>query len=635
MSVLISYQDPLLINTIGHAVGALLFAVLAALLFKDGRRSSNRQTRLSLMAAVLALFWNLGSLLVLAASGRDSRMLEAVVSFSFSVLSLLPAVLLHLVLRQRKRALVIAGYGVCFVAVFLHVLELALTPFQLHQWALLLISVGLSAVIFIAWVADFRRRVKQPILNSELLSLACLWLFSVSFVHFGYGHAASAWTAEIAWHHAGIPLVLFVLLQDYRFLLLDVFLRFLVNFGLAAAYAVVAFAVNQRFHLWALVVGSEFYLGLGIVALCLALISFAWVRSFSQSWLTSRFFRRSDTDLCTRRLSAAVAGTQTEEALMQECAAALANCLATARFSIRTITTPFLDRPVITATASSYLPGDLGWVEAVVPLRFSRGDGCQILLGGRLGGRRYLSEDLDTLRHFSALIVEQVERFRSETMQRLIGEAEFRALQSQINPHFLFNALNTLYGTIDRKSEQARRFVLNLADIFRYFLQTDRTFISLGEELKIVQAYLEIEQLRLGDRLETVISVPDSLLPRLIPILSLQPLVENAVKHGVARQQGKGSVKIIISETPPGLLIKVQDSGPGFSADHSGAENGTGIGLENVRQRLRLCYGDVARLRIESDSTGTVVSFLIPHTDSPLVRPLPVSRSSSEAARLS
>ncbi len=132
-------------------------------------------------------------------------------------------------------------------------------------------------------------------------------------------------------------------------------------------------------------------------------------------------------------------------------------------------------------------------MEAVVPLRFSQGDCCQILLGARSGGRRYLSEDVETLRQFSASIVEQIECFRSQALQRLVGEAEFRALQSQINPHFLFNTLNTLYGTIDRSSQPARRFVLNLADIFRYFLQTDRAFVSLGEELKIIQAYLEIK----------------------------------------------------------------------------------------------------------------------------------------------
>ncbi len=102
MLSVVSYRDPLLINTVGHAVGVLLFGVMALLLLKDWRHNGVRQTRLSLAAALLALFWNGGSLMVLASSGCESRLLEEVVSFSFSVLSVLPAVLLHLVLGHRK-----------------------------------------------------------------------------------------------------------------------------------------------------------------------------------------------------------------------------------------------------------------------------------------------------------------------------------------------------------------------------------------------------------------------------------------------------------------------------------------------------------------------------------------------------
>src|SRR6202051_4312926 len=119
------------------------------------------------------------------------------------------------------------------------------------------------------------------------------------------------------------------------------------------------------------------------------------------------------------------------------------------------------------------------------------------------GWRRYLSEDLRALNHLTRIVAEEVERFRAAEMQRLVSQAELRALHSQINPHFLFNALNTLYGIIPREAAGARRTVLNLADIFRYFLQSDKILIPLSEELKIVRAYLEIERLRLGPRLQT------------------------------------------------------------------------------------------------------------------------------------
>ena len=114
------------------------------------------------------------------------------------------------------------------------------------------------------------------------------------------------------------------------------------------------------------------------------------------------------------------------------------------------------------------------WAEAIVPVRFSFGEVAYILLGRRKGGRPYLSEDLQALGRLSTAVSEEVERYRESEMQKLVVQAEFRALQSQINPHFLFNALNTLFGIIPREASGARRTVLNLADIFRYSLADAR-----------------------------------------------------------------------------------------------------------------------------------------------------------------
>ena len=165
------------------------------------------------------------------------------------------------------------------------------------------------------------------------------------------------------------------------------------------------------------------------------------------------------------------------------------------------------------------------------------------------------------MRRLGSVIVEAVERFRSDELKRLAAQAELRALQAQINPHFLFNAFNTLYGTIDRESFEARRLVLNLTEIFRYFLQGDRSFILLSEEIRIIKAYLEIEALRLGDRLETELHISESALSVMIPILSIQPLVENAVKHGVAAKAGRGRVVLRIQAERGDLHVSVEDTG--------------------------------------------------------------------------
>lgn len=230
------------------------------------------------------------------------------------------------------------------------------------------------------------------------------------------------------------------------------------------------------------------------------------------------------------------------------------------------------------------------------------------------------------------MVSEQVERFRHEALKRLLSEAELRALQSQINPHFLFNALNTIYGTIDRTSQQARRMVLNLAEILRYALQTDRQFIQLNEELKIVRAYLEIEKLRLGDRLEIAWSVSEASGSALIPVLSIQPLVENAVKHGISVKREKGIVRIFAEQRSAGLYIAVEDTGGGFQLEGGMRDSKrTGVGLDNVRQRLKLYYGDDAELKIRSDTTGSLVSFIIP-VDWSVTGPEEVLRSRAELA---
>jgi two-component system LytT family sensor kinase len=245
----------------------------------------------------------------------------------------------------------------------------------------------------------------------------------------------------------------------------------------------------------------------------------------------------------------------------------------------------------------------------MAPLRFSRGDAHLLLLGSRRGSRRYLSEDLEMLDRLTAIMSEQVERIRSSEMQALVSQAELRALQAQINPHFFFNALNTLYGVIDRGNSAARRMVLNLADLFRTSFAATSGLSTLAEEIRMVRAYLEIEELRLGARLTITFDIDDSMLTAEIPVLSIQPLVENAVKHGVACREGKGFVRLSVQKDADTVLITISNSGV-FRQSGTG-QDGHGIGMENVRRRLALCYGS-GDLSVLSADEVTTVRFRIP-----------------------
>jgi LytS/YehU family sensor histidine kinase len=251
-----------------------------------------------------------------------------------------------------------------------------------------------------------------------------------------------------------------------------------------------------------------------------------------------------------------------------------------------------------------------GWAEALLPLRLGQGNGKMILVGRRQGGQRYLGEDLEALANAALEITERVESLRRQEMSRLVTQAELRALQSQINPHFLFNALNTLFGTIPREAGEARRIVLNLSEIFRYCLQSEKVFVSLAQEMQIVRAYLEIEQLRLGGRLNVEIQINEAALEVPIPALSVQPMVENAIKHGIAPRTEPGYVRIQVELCREEVEIIVENSSSGAIMETAG----TGLGLQNVRRRLEICYGPKAVLRLIPNPQNTTARLSIPLT---------------------
>jgi hypothetical protein len=524
---------------------------------------------------------------------------DIIVAASFSVLSLLPAVLLHISLESEQRptwrAIWIGGYVLSSGAIILHIADLATGRPSLHFAALLLVTIGFAVLTAISVLFELRRKNRAA--TSRLVGAMVLFLFAISFTHFGAEHGHQVWSREIALHHAGIPLALFVLLQNYRFLLLDAFLRFVVNATLAAAAVLASIRIVESAQHGSLRT-HPFDAGLLFAGGCLLLTLFVYVRNRIQSWLTSVVFLRSNVDDALELLLKLVRAARDESVYLPSAAEVIAGFVRAARFDLSERAPGLGDEPA--------------WVQARVPLRFSRGDARYLLLGPREGGRRYLSEDLAALLRLGAAVVEHVEQLRGIQMQGLVSQAELRALQAQINPHFFFNALNTLYGTIDRSNAEARRLVLNLADVFRYLLRSDRTLIEIEEELRIVRAYLEIEQLRLGAKLTTEINVDGAALRAMIPLLSVQPLVENAVKHGVAPRTGTGFVRLDITAQPDLLSVTVSNSGECDSSALTAARADGGIGLANVRRRLELHYGDESSFLAEVVDGVTTVGFLLP-----------------------
>ena len=192
---------------------------------------------------------------------------------------------------------------------------------------------------------------------------------------------------------------------------------------------------------------------------------------------------------------------------------------------------------------------------------------------------------------------------RAASLAREAQEAQLRALRYQINPHFLFNTLNSLSSLIlSKRTDTAERMLMNLSTFFRATLSADPTAdVPLEEEIKLQRLYLDIEQARFPDRLTVEVDVPDALLGARVPILILQPIVENAVKYGVAKSKKPVTVRIQAYEEAGRLNIKVKDDGD-YAADE---DNGsTGVGLRNVCDRLTARFGDRAGCLAGADPDG-------------------------------
>ena len=201
---------------------------------------------------------------------------------------------------------------------------------------------------------------------------------------------------------------------------------------------------------------------------------------------------------------------------------------------------------------------------------------------------------------------------REVQLLALTTEAELKALKAQINPHFLFNTLNTIASLIHAQPDQAEATVERLAEMFRYVLKgSERGQVPLSEELAFVDGYLEIERARFGERLRITREVVPEALDVPIPGLILQPLVENAVRHG---RGSDGSIDLVIRMTSCGdeVLIAVADQGPGMPSGYK-VDSGQGVGLRNVDERLRKTYGREHELDIRANEPqGTVVTIRVP-----------------------
>jgi two-component system, LytTR family, sensor kinase len=261
--------------------------------------------------------------------------------------------------------------------------------------------------------------------------------------------------------------------------------------------------------------------------------------------------------------------------------------------------------------------------EALCPLRAAIV--APLVVGGsRVGslvalytdGGRLRVEDTRVAQDAASLVAAQLELSVLEAQGERLASAELRALRAQISPHFIYNTLAAVASYIHSRPEEARELLTDFAEFTRYAFRRERPHVHLADELTYVEKYLRLEHARFGERLHVRLEVAPEILQAVVPVLSLQPLVENAVRHGVEPRTGTAHITIVGRDLGGDVELRVSDDGPGLDAAAARAAlngSGGGIGLPNVHSRLQATFGPGYGLEIESaPGDGTTVIMTLP-----------------------
>ncbi|WP_158879986.1 sensor histidine kinase [Amycolatopsis anabasis] len=250
----------------------------------------------------------------------------------------------------------------------------------------------------------------------------------------------------------------------------------------------------------------------------------------------------------------------------------------------------------------------------IVPLIVEGETEAALIVVGRTKGKR-LIQMADAVAQF---VCTQFELARLDESKHQLQQAEIKALRAQISPHFVYNALNTISSLIRTDPEEARELLQEFADFTRYSFRTSGMFTSLAEELRNIDRYLTIESARFGGRLEVRLKIAPEVLSVVVPFLIIQPLVENAVKHGLANKPTGGTVTVTAQDYGTEALISVEDDGIGMDPARLGElrnshRSGAHVGLGNINQRMRQLFGDEYALMVETaPGAGMKVTLRVP-----------------------
>jgi two-component system, LytTR family, sensor kinase len=622
-----------IVDSLGFLTGIVLYAMLLVMVWRErageGKPFLASRSRLPLLTGVAGLVWNVGALLFFG--GRFIGSLSstpALVAIAFSALGCLPAIVVYALLQGRETvagrtattAVITSAYALSGTAAVLNViaaLDGRVVPSRLALWVLTAGFTGLTALLLLLTRS-------QPI-GRRGIWVAALAIFSVSALHFGRHEGNETWWVELLGHHASLPLALAILHQDYRFALADLFLKNAIALLMLMALVLALFSgVIEPLLRWQDPSGAwdpraiAAFMGMWV----LTALTFPGLRRLSNRLVDRVVLRRPDFVVLLHHVASALQVAESEDDALTAADETITSAFGVSSGHPVSDPLPASDpRIVVSGIEARTLAADAS-VAVVLRLRTVDEPHPALAFGPLPAGRRILSDDLRLLEAIAQLVARRIEslrvaqerldrNLREQRMQRLATEAELRALRAQLNPHFLFNALTAIGYLIQTAPHRAVETLLRLTEVLRGVLQrTSTEFTSLAEEVSLVRAYLEIEQARFEERLTVDIDVPESVGPFAIPALLLQPLVENAVKHGLAPKPNGGTIVLRARFEAGRLLLTVKDTGLGFDSRRPRL---VGVGLASVEQRLKAHYPSNARFDVQSSlDVGTTVSVDLP-----------------------
>ena len=611
-----------LLNVIGLSAAVALYAMLLVMVLRAGRTPLARPQSdpLLLATAVLGLLWNLCALPAYALPRLGmAAAVPWLTLVGTSALGFLPAVVVHSVLRGSRatgrrrlaQALLATAYGAATIAAALHVRAIWTGDALPSPTAMRLLTlVFIALFVPVAWVTRGQQRARRA------LWVAALSAFAVSALHLSQVDPVNpSWLTELVGHHASLPLAIAILYQDFPFALADLFLKRVLTLLVLVAFPLISIAAVDM-PLSALPVSDPRVVTL-LVALWLATLAlYPRLKAASEWFVDAVVLRRPDYRLLKARLASILQAEGDTEGILDEACRTLAPAMNASVVRWCEIEDePFTER----RTPSAALLG--------IPV--AEAPHYAIEVAQLTAGRRLLSDDYAFLDAAAAQIGRRIdalrmtrERYareiREQEVAKLATEAELRALRAQINPHFLFNTLTTIGYLIQTSPPRALRTLMRLTSLLRAVLRSDGDFTTLDREVQLIEAYLGIERARFDERLRVEIDVPAGIRSLRIPALILQPLVENAIKHGIGRTQAGGDVVVVgrVEHEPdaePVLSLTVRDTGAGATDAELRQGRSAGVGLSNVERRLACHYGDAATLRLSSGfGSGTTVQIRMP-----------------------